>query len=614
MPSLQFGRIETGRDRPLSTGDPDFASTPVVAIVADLIGHRKRVLDVGCGTGVLSRILAAHECDIVGIDRDPLAVEEARRFCAHAFVADIDSAPIAEIVGARTFDAIVVADVLGQLREPLRVLDECRALLDEGGALVASVRNGAHGSIRLALFSGTFSDPFEQTRSRLFNAKSLEELFVHAGFRIERMERIIAPLAYGNASVDAIAEVEADPESETLSFVVRATPLSNEAKYRAISKRFLLVSNELVQTHQALSQRERELERVRTERTSEGDARQRQLIDGLRRALDEAIVQHDAVASKTANLERRLAEMTANRDEHVALGENALRQYREVRDALAAVTAQCDALVAARDALIVEHDAALADRGAAEAFERQLASGRATIAALEARASSYIDSIAEFQDRDAVSCGTIEALEARAASYADSIAELQDRDASNRAAIEGLEQLHSSLSERDARLGEMQRINAGLEREVFDTWDRLERIGEERDTLLGALAELGERLEDEHERYQLLSRDLRAHVARADEREAAVGEDLEILRKLADERVVEMGRLSDELARSERKANSIREEYDVMQTRLVLQMDAFSDASEAESRRLATLIDAVQSGPYWTLKRFSDRVLGFFSR
>ncbi len=592
---MQFGQPDAEPNRPAPPTEFHHEDLPsdAGAMVVQLVGERKRVLDIGCGAGAIARALANRQCDIVGIDRDPLAVEEARRFCAHAFVADIDSAPIAEIVGDRTFDAIVVADVLGQLREPLRVLDECRALLDEGGALVASVRNGAHGSIRLALFSGTFSDPFEQTRSRLFNAKSLEELFVHAGFRIERMERVIAPLVHADAPADAIAEVEADPESETLSFVVRATPLSNEAKYRAISKRFLLVSNELVQTNQALSQRERELERVRAARTGEGDARQRQLIDGLRRALDEAIVQHDAVVAKTANLERQLAGMTANRDEHIALGENALRQYRETRDELEAVTRQ-------RNALVVERDAALSDRSADETLERQLAASLSTIAALEARASSFVDSIAELQDRDAVSYGTIEALEAR--------------DLSNRAAIHDLERQMSARSEGAALLAEMQHINEGLETEVFETWAELERIGAERDTILGALTEIDEKLEDERERYEMLSRDLRAHVARADEREAAAGEDLEILRKLADERVVEMGRLSEELGRSERKANSIREEYDVMQTRLVLQMDAFSDASEAESQRLATLIDAVQSGPYWTLKRFSDRVLGFFRR
>ncbi len=295
MPSLQFGRIEIGRDGPLPTDESYSASTPAVAIVADLIGHRKRVLDVGCGTGVLSRALAAHECDIVGIDRDPLAIEEARRYCAHAFVADIETTPIGDIVGGQTFETILLADVLDNLHEPMRLLDDCRALLDESGSVVATIANATHGTTRLALRSNTFADTIDRARLRFFGAKGIEDLFAQAGYRIERMERVFAPFDHTGVSAAEIPEIDADPECETLAFVVRAIPLSNEAKY------------------QTIIQRDRELAQLQEERAPANDEHDRneQLANDLSAHVSRSDAREAALAADVAALRDQVAEQSA---------------------------------------------------------------------------------------------------------------------------------------------------------------------------------------------------------------------------------------------------------------------------------------------------------------
>jgi len=716
---LQLGRIEPDPNKQVQPVEfrPIDTLSDVRAMVLALVGERRSVLDVGCGSGGLARELANLECDIVGIDRDPIAIEEARRFCTHAFVADIDAMPLGEVVGARTFDTIVLADVLGYLREPTRVLDDCRALLGEGGAVVAAIANGAHGSIRLALYAGAFTDPFDQSRMRFYTIKTLEELFVQAGFRIERIERATGPIDRSNAPAGALAEIEADPECETVSFVVRATPLSNEAKYRSISKRFLQVSSELAAAHQAIAQRDREIERIRSERAAGGDDRQRQLIDGLRRALDEAIVQHDAVAASAAKLQTKLDAMTENRDEHLRMGQHAVEQYRTTRDALAAATKERDE-IAARGGVIArelegaradlaraqaeveraraeiesarsERDLALADRSAVDAAEARLATAMARIEelqageaeraierdALAAQVEGYASRIADLQERDvaqfdrvaeleaelAVDRETIEALDGRIAAFVTRQNADAQREHSLRTAVANLEMQVAGYSKHvvelidahEAEADELRRIGKGLEDEVFEAWREIERLESAHEELLRALAEMGERYEDElerngrlgdevarlataaaeaarereaderleRERTGHLERALREHVARADIREAELCEDVEALRRQVAERAQEIARLgtalaerSDALKARSREAARMREELELTESRLILQAEALSEATEAESQRLATLIDAVQGGPYWSLKRASDRFWGFFFR
>jgi SAM-dependent methyltransferase len=614
---VHFGLADPERDRPvpLESASIDTPSD-VCAMVLELIGERKRVLDIGCGPGTLAGLLAARQCDIVGIDRDPLCVEEARRFCTHAFVADVDNSPIAQIADNRTFDAIVLGDVLGHLREPLRVLDECRGLLGDGGFLVASVANATHGSIRLALYSGAFSDPFERARTRFYSAKGVEELFLHAGFRIDRLERASAPVNRENAPAEALAEIAADPESETLSFVIRAMPLSNEAKYREISKRLFLVSGELAAATQTIAARDREIEKLLAERTTANGARRSQLVEGLRLALEQAIAMHDVVVADAAALQRQLDGMTANRDAHVTFGADAVRQRNELKTQFAALQQERDDIAnrggeIARDLeraeaelqqARAEHDRTRAD------YELALAeSGQ--IEALEAQLDSFAQRVTTLQERalEIEAEGTERESELRLAR--DAAEALTLRLAEQKTALASEKNLRA---ERDAQIGDMRRILAKLESEVIDAWSEIERLEGERDAILVALAEAGERYETARERNKQFEKTAHERAARAAAREAELFDECETLRALDVEHDYQIKHLKVLLAERAREASVVAEELEVAQSRLIVQADALSEATEAECRSLASLIDTVQSGPYWSLKRISDRLRSAF--
>ena len=73
----------------------------------------KRVLEVGCGTGVLSVALAEQGAEVVGIDVLGDCLDAAGRRCAlHGVKADFfraDAAKLDDVLGNRTFDMIVFA-------------------------------------------------------------------------------------------------------------------------------------------------------------------------------------------------------------------------------------------------------------------------------------------------------------------------------------------------------------------------------------------------------------------------------------------------------------------------------------------------------------------------
>lgn len=205
------------------------------AFIVDLVGANKRVLDVGCSTGYVASALRARGCVVSGLEGDPEAAEAARPHLDTLVVGDLEVVDLVEAFGPRSFDAVVFGDVLEHVREPLDVLRRSRPLLVEGGSVVASIPNIAHGSVRLALMQGRFDyQPLgllDSTHLRFFTRDSLEKLFRDAGLVVVEMRRTTAglfgthiPLEEDDFRPELVESVLDDPESLTYQFVLRAIP------------------------------------------------------------------------------------------------------------------------------------------------------------------------------------------------------------------------------------------------------------------------------------------------------------------------------------------------------------------------------------------------------
>jgi 2-polyprenyl-3-methyl-5-hydroxy-6-metoxy-1,4-benzoquinol methylase len=220
-------------------------------LVVSLVPPAARVLEFGCATGYMSAVLSERlGCSVTGIELRAEAAELARPHCERVIVGDAERLDLTEVLGETRFDAIVFADVLEHLREPGALLSRLRPFLAEGGAVVASIPNIAHGSVRLALLNGEFcyraTGLLDNTHLRFFTRESVEELFEQAGYAVTRWLRRRMDIGRTELGLpkrvipDAVWQwLAADPEATTYQFVVRAVPRSEvaEAIYRLRTER-----------------------------------------------------------------------------------------------------------------------------------------------------------------------------------------------------------------------------------------------------------------------------------------------------------------------------------------------------------------------------------------
>jgi trans-aconitate 2-methyltransferase len=102
----------------------------------------ERILDLGCGTGQLTQVIAETGSAVVGMDRSRAMVQEARRNCPHLpfAVADATALPCA---GA--FDAVFSNAVLHWVRDAAPAVAGIRRALKREGRFVAEF--GGRGNI-----------------------------------------------------------------------------------------------------------------------------------------------------------------------------------------------------------------------------------------------------------------------------------------------------------------------------------------------------------------------------------------------------------------------------------------------------------------------------------
>ncbi len=136
-----------------------------------------RILDVGCASGYLGRILREKGHHVTGIESDATAAGEA---CAYYDVFHLDDIETFRFPYRREFDYILFADVLEHLRNPAAVLRRAIPALADSGKIIVSVPNVANWIIRLGLLFGKF-DPadrgiLDKTHLHFFTLRTLKKM------------------------------------------------------------------------------------------------------------------------------------------------------------------------------------------------------------------------------------------------------------------------------------------------------------------------------------------------------------------------------------------------------------------------------------------------------
>lgn len=143
------------------------------------------VLDIGCGTGVNARDLAAKGHTVTGIDISPVAIEKFRAAGFDGQVCDIaHGTPFPDAA----FDMVFASEVIEHLSDTPAFLAEITRLLRPGGSLVLSTPNSAFWAYRLlGVLGRTLTEVQHPGHVRFFSKRGLTRHLEAAGFKDVRV-------------------------------------------------------------------------------------------------------------------------------------------------------------------------------------------------------------------------------------------------------------------------------------------------------------------------------------------------------------------------------------------------------------------------------------------
>jgi 2-polyprenyl-6-hydroxyphenyl methylase/3-demethylubiquinone-9 3-methyltransferase len=118
-----------------------------------------RILDVGCGGGLLAEAMAAEKANVLGIDLSPEVLDVAR---LHALESGINvqyrEMSIEALADSEpgSFDAITCMEMLEHVPEPGAIIDAAARLLKPGGFLLLSTLNRTPKAFALAIVGAEY--------------------------------------------------------------------------------------------------------------------------------------------------------------------------------------------------------------------------------------------------------------------------------------------------------------------------------------------------------------------------------------------------------------------------------------------------------------------------
>lgn len=119
----------------------------------------KRVLDVGCGGGLLAEAMAGRGARVTGIDLSEGAIKVAKLHLKESGLQVNYRMVSAEMLAEempKSFDAITCMEMLEHVPDPAAIIDACARLLRPGGHVVFSTLNRNLKSFALAILGGEY--------------------------------------------------------------------------------------------------------------------------------------------------------------------------------------------------------------------------------------------------------------------------------------------------------------------------------------------------------------------------------------------------------------------------------------------------------------------------
>lgn len=147
--------------------DPEGPQKPLHALNPARLGYVRdrttlrgaRVLDVGCGAGLLSEALAREGAQVTAIDLAPDLIRIAKLHRLESGVeVEYRLTPVETLADEMTgaFDAIVCMEMLEHVPDPGAIIAACATLLKPGGRLFLSTLNRTPAAFALAIVGAEY--------------------------------------------------------------------------------------------------------------------------------------------------------------------------------------------------------------------------------------------------------------------------------------------------------------------------------------------------------------------------------------------------------------------------------------------------------------------------
>lgn len=149
-----------------------------------------RILDIGCGEGIITRALAAKHKEVVGIDGSFQKIKIARKMSQKRNT--MYTVSLFEVFNTeKKFDCIVASNILEHVKSPSRFLKKAFVLLHRKGRIIVTAPNARGLHKRIGKILGMIKSFYELTPAdrrkghrRIYDRNRLVCEVQNAGFRI----------------------------------------------------------------------------------------------------------------------------------------------------------------------------------------------------------------------------------------------------------------------------------------------------------------------------------------------------------------------------------------------------------------------------------------------